>query len=327
MRRESLLLSPSTRQRTPAESPSSPYVGQRSEKKISSKLCLLGCSFLITGYQERSEAEHVGKWRVVIERHGGSLADSLNQEVTHVLAPSQASPLVREAVAGGRRVVTAHWLNDIITSKKLSPPWRAVHFPLPAVQLTDTTNMELTLTGFEEQERDYVKDMIEMAGAVYTPGFTKANTAVICKSFTGGKYRYSLEWKIPAVSIAWLNDVLFGREDVSQRLQSPVYRNICEGPENIGIKEELVSDLLEAWKVPIFVNNETYYKFKEKEKARLCRGKRTLEDYDQTILTPDRKKVKLDPRALFDKVSILPFLTTDIDFVIADVSRLYYSLI
>ena len=88
-----------------------------------------------------------------------------------------------------------------------------------------------------------------------------------------------------------------------------------------------MSDLLEAWKVPIFVNNETYYKFKEKEKARLCRGKRTLEDYDQTILTPDRKKVKLDPRALFDKVSILPFLTTDIDFVIADVSRLNYSLI
>ena len=232
------------------------------------------------------------------------------------MAPSQDIPLVREAVAGGRRVVTAFWLNDIITSKKLSPPWRAVHFPLPSVQQTDTANMELTITGFEEQERDYVKDMIQMAGAVYTPGFTKANTAIICKSFTGEKYRYSLEWKIPAVSIAWLNDVLFGREDVSQKLQSPVYRKISPGQENIGIKEELVADLLEAWKVPIYVNNDTYYKFKEKEKARLSRGKRTLEDYDQTILTPDRKKVRLDPRALFVKVSILPFLISVIDLII-----------
>ena len=249
---------------------------------------------------------------MVIERHGASLAERLTREVTHVLAPSQDSPLVREALATGRRVVTCYWLNDIITSKKFRPPWRAVHFPLPAVQQTDTARMELAITGFEEQERDYVKDMIEMAGAVYTPGFSRANTAIICKAFTGDKYRGALGWKIPAVSISWLNDVLFGPEDVSlsPKLQSSVYRQISsEAQENIGIKEELVTDLLEAWKVPILVNNETYFKFKEKEKTRLARGKRALEvDYYQTILTPDRKKTRLDPRALFEKVPFLVML-------------------
>ena len=288
----------------PGPGPLSPYVGQSSDKKISGKLCLLGCTFLITGYQEGSEREHVGKWRVVMERHGASLADSLSQEVTHVLAPRQDSPLVGEAVARGCRAVTAYWLNDIITLKNLRPPWRAVHFPLPAEQQTDTSRMKLAITGFEDQERDYVKDMIGLAGAGYTSGFSRENTAIICKAFEGPKYRVSLDWEIPAVSISWLNEVLFSSEDVSKKLQSSDYRKINDSQENLGIKEDLVSYLLEAWKVPIFVNKDTYYKFKEKEKARLSRGKRSLEqDYDQTILTPDRKRVRLDPRALFDQVS------------------------
>ena len=101
-----------------------------------------------------------------------------------------------------------------------------------------------------------------------------------------------------------MNDVLFGTEDVSKKLQSSEYRKIKDSQENIGIGEDLVLHLLEAWKIPIPVDNNTYFKFKEREKARLSKGKRRLEgEYDQTILTPDRKKARLDPRGLFDKVS------------------------
>ena len=63
------------------DSPNSPYVGQSSDKPVSAKICLLGCTFLITGYHERAESEYVHKWRVVIERHGGQLSDTLTDQV------------------------------------------------------------------------------------------------------------------------------------------------------------------------------------------------------------------------------------------------------
>ena len=37
------------------------------------------------------------------------------------------------------------------------PPWKAIHFPLPAQFEPPCTNMILCLTGFQERDRDYVK--------------------------------------------------------------------------------------------------------------------------------------------------------------------------
>lgn len=41
--------------------------------------------------------------------------------------------------------------------------------------------MILTLTGFENRDRDWVKEMIGLSGAKYTSYFTKHNNAIICK--------------------------------------------------------------------------------------------------------------------------------------------------
>jgi hypothetical protein len=40
--------------------------------------------------------------------------------------------------------------------------------------------MILTLTGFEGRDRDWVKEMIKIAGGKYTSYFTKHNNAIIC---------------------------------------------------------------------------------------------------------------------------------------------------
>ena len=62
-------------------SPSSPYVGLSSDKPVSAKICLLGCTFLITGYQDQREGGSVAKWSVIIERHGGDVVDALTDQV------------------------------------------------------------------------------------------------------------------------------------------------------------------------------------------------------------------------------------------------------
>ena len=68
-----------------ASSPSSPYVGLSSDKPVSAKICLLGCTFLITGYQDQAEVEYVAKWSVIIERHGGNVVDALTDQVRVVI--------------------------------------------------------------------------------------------------------------------------------------------------------------------------------------------------------------------------------------------------
>ena len=47
--------------------------------------------------------------------------------------------------------------------------------------------MILTLTGFEGRDRDWVKEMIKIAGAKYTSYFTKHNHAIICKRYVTSK--------------------------------------------------------------------------------------------------------------------------------------------
>ena len=83
--------------------------------------------------------------------------------MTHVLAKDQKSSLAQEARLEGKRLVSAFWLNDTVVRKKVLPPWKAIHFPLPANFEPPCTNMILTLTGFEDRDRDYVKEMIKIA--------------------------------------------------------------------------------------------------------------------------------------------------------------------
>ena len=68
-------------------------------------------------------------------------------------------------------LVTAYWIYDTILRKKVLPPWRAVHFPLPAIFDPSCTNMILTTTGFQRRDKDFIKDMIRMVGASHT-GYT-----------------------------------------------------------------------------------------------------------------------------------------------------------
>ena len=79
-------------------------------------------------------------------------------------------------------------------------------------------NMILTLTGFKD------RDMIIIARDTYTGYFTKHNHAVICKRPAGKKFENAREWKFPAVSMHWLNDVLFRSAIAAQSMNNPRYQ-------------------------------------------------------------------------------------------------------
>merc|ERR1719450_154352 len=98
-----------------------------------------------------------------------------------------------------------------------------------------------------------------MTGATYTAFFTKQNDAIICKEPKGEKYRKSLDWKVPAVSISWLIDVLFSKKNVADKLDELKYKNFNSEKEPLQISSKLVSNLLTGWKNPIVITRQVYY--------------------------------------------------------------------
>merc|ERR1719322_1729454 len=269
------------------------FVGHDNQTRLPPDICLLGCIFVIADYQDMEEAKHLPEWKKVITQYGGEIEDSLSPRVTHVMAANQKSSVAQQARAEGKRLVTAYWLNDTIVKKKVLPPWKAVHFPLPANFEPPCSNMILTLTGFEDRDRDFVKEMIKMAGATYTGYFSKHNHAIICKRPMGEKFDKAREWRLPAVSIQWLNDVLFGSANAAQSMNNPRYQQF-KPEEPLRIDYNLVPHLIQSWKIPIRISPETYQKFKSNPPARI---RRKAEKQRQEREAEERRRKENEERA------------------------------
>jgi PAX-interacting protein 1 len=96
-------------------------------------LCLLGCIFHITDYlDDPGFVPSVPKWVKLICKYGGEVEPAYHPRITHLLCINQESALSQQALREGKRLVTNYWLFDILAKKKRLPPWKALHFPLPA---------------------------------------------------------------------------------------------------------------------------------------------------------------------------------------------------
>ena len=95
-------------------------------------LCLLGCIFHIIDYQDDKEkAKFVPDWKKVIKQFGGEIEEEYHPRLTHILCAKQDNEICQTAIRENKRLVTIYWLNDIVVKKKVTPPWKAIHFPLP----------------------------------------------------------------------------------------------------------------------------------------------------------------------------------------------------
>ena len=91
----------------------------------------------------------------MITKHGATVTtDITNMNLTHFVCAYTTSDLFRQvSKRGSVRMVTAHWLNDVLQKKKLFVPNLAIHYPtkynpsepekLPLIKAN------ITITGFE----------------------------------------------------------------------------------------------------------------------------------------------------------------------------------
>ena len=222
------------------------FYGHNPNLKLPADLFLLGCHFLIVEYDETNK-DDLPDWHESIKHHGGEIENCYNVRVTHVLSRTQKHGIVMQAIRDNKRCVTVYWLNDIILKKQVLPPWQAIHLPSSGVFGSMKPGMKhiVTIMGFEGDERERIKRMIEESGAKITTYMNRQNTVVVCKRLdqTHKKFLYAKEFNIPMVNIVWLSDLLLGNTSTLSQFDSPKYQQY-NLPQPLRIDHSIVPQLM-----------------------------------------------------------------------------------
>ncbi|VDN01830.1 unnamed protein product [Thelazia callipaeda] len=248
---------------------------------LQSDMCLVGCFFVVIEHEEvlldRLDVMDVS---ATVRLHGGEIEfgtrayNNVNSErVTHVICESMRHQLVQQAFKKGKRCVTLHWLNDVISKKHLEAPWCAYHLP---TFWTDNHRPAygkiICVNGFDEDEIPNIKMMIIAIGARYTPHFTAHNNYMISKTYDTEKFEECREMDIVIVTYQWLVDLYLGvknsvSDDENYRPVPGMVTDINITPYKLELVSELCKQLLYAWKVPILFTNEQWQRALEVKKS------------------------------------------------------------
>ncbi|CAF0743386.1 unnamed protein product [Didymodactylos carnosus] len=240
------------------------YFTQDKHEQIPMSQCLLGCVIFIYGkeYIPTVSTNDLLSWSQTICDNGGIITDDGNNtNLTHFICAYRTSELFRTVYKRGNvRMVTAHWLNDVLQRKKLFVPNLAIHFPAP-FDMSDINQLPLTkylitLSGFEGIERARLRFLIRSLGGKYTGFLGRWHSHLICKEENNGdKYKKALEWSISIVNGVWLSELYLGN---TCALKTPIderYTRLPSGIDHFSFDSIYVRDLLTAWLKPLHIND------------------------------------------------------------------------
>ncbi|CAF1626555.1 unnamed protein product, partial [Adineta ricciae] len=137
------------------------YCTQDKRELVPSSQCLVGCVIYIhqCEYNSTVSKDQIPTWSKTITDHCGLITEDPNDaNLTHFVAAYRTSELFRQVCKRRNvRMVTAHWLNDVLQRKKLFVPNLAIHYPSP-FDPNDPEKLPLikyffTMTGFDGIER------------------------------------------------------------------------------------------------------------------------------------------------------------------------------
>ncbi|KAI9460325.1 hypothetical protein HD554DRAFT_2323900 [Boletus coccyginus] len=123
---------------------------------------------------------------------------------------------------------TECWLEHSVFHERICEPDENVSFtPLRiATPVPDAEKINLGLSGLDQSELCWIRRLVRAIGAfslrscticvnhhhacvgtTLEPTFSRRSTHLVCPSGTGAKFDKALEWRIPVVSLAWLEDI------------------------------------------------------------------------------------------------------------------------
>ncbi|XP_050353636.1 PAX-interacting protein 1-like isoform X2 [Nymphalis io] len=250
-----------------AAPPRAQFYGHNPNLKLPPDLFLLGCVFHIVEYQQSAGAERVARWTEALARRGGEVEVGYCARVTHVLCETQRHGVVMQALRDAKRCVTAYWVSDTLERRCVAPPWHALHLPaLHARAERPAAHHRAALAGWRRDERRRLACCLRQLGARLTPYMSRDNTVLVCKRADGNKYRRARDWGIPVVSAAWLTDLLLGNMTALAQIENAKYQQFnLASPFRMDYS--LVSHLMNAWKMPINITQESHERAKRSAAA------------------------------------------------------------
>ncbi|KAJ6499219.1 hypothetical protein C8R45DRAFT_821020 [Mycena sanguinolenta] len=119
--------------------------------------------------------------------------------------------------AANKIIGTLNWLFYVHGMGVLSSPMdQLLHYPARKPPLLhDFTKHKITVTNYTGEAREYLKRLIQMMGAEFTPNMSGTNTVLIAATMGGEKTQKALSWSIAVVNHAWLEDCFVDWRDIT----------------------------------------------------------------------------------------------------------------
>ncbi|CAM4888680.1 unnamed protein product [Rotaria socialis] len=243
------------------------YCLQDKNELVPSSQWLLGCIIYIdeSEYSSIVSKEDLSAWSKKITDHGAIITDDINHaNLTHFICAYRTSERFRHVCKRGNvRMVTAHWLSDVLQRKKLFVPNLAIHYPSP-FQPNEPDKLPLakyffTMTGFEGIERARLRYMIRALGGKYSGHLSKWHTHLLAReNGKTNKFKKAFEWSIPIVNGLWLSELYLGNTCALKQSLEERYKRLNGTPpiDHFSFDQIFVHDLLLPWSQSIRITDE-----------------------------------------------------------------------
>ncbi|CAF1125745.1 unnamed protein product [Rotaria sordida] len=243
------------------------YSLQDKHERIPPSQCLLGCIIYIDEheYSITVSKNDLTTWSQTLIKHGAIITDDImNINLTHFVCAYSTSDLFRQvSKRGSVRMVTAHWLNDVLQKKNLFVPNLAIHYPSPyspnEPDKLPLIKSFITITGFEGLERARLRYMIRSLGGKYSGHLGRWHTHLIAhESGTSEKYLKALEWSIPIVNGLWLSELFLGNTNALKQPLEDRFRRLSGTPpiDHFSFDQSFVHELLLPWSQSIRISDD-----------------------------------------------------------------------
>ncbi|KAF5393226.1 hypothetical protein D9757_000723 [Collybiopsis confluens] len=129
-------------------------------------------------------------------------------------------PAYFKAARGKKTIATLTWVFNVICAGTLSPPLdQLLHYPIPKKPIEGFDKQKITITNFTGDAREYLKQLILLMGAEFTPSMSSKNTALIAAHVDGTKTDRARSWDIPIVNHLWLEDCFVRWKNITVGLE------------------------------------------------------------------------------------------------------------
>ncbi|KAI9461073.1 hypothetical protein F5148DRAFT_1215805 [Russula earlei] len=161
-----------------------------------------------------------------IIRSGGVVVEydaqhaNADYEFDILVARYRWGPLYVQGVKERKLVGSLIWLFHVESTGTISSPTaQLLHYPITKKPIETFSAHEITVTNYTGDARDYLKKLIRLMGATFTPSMSGKNTVLVAAYMSGNKATKARNWSIPIVNHTWLEDCFIQWRNLSVGLE------------------------------------------------------------------------------------------------------------